>query len=157
MHRPSLRNGQSLAPLPARPAGSETSPRILLTEANRDHSALLGAALRNAGLTVVICNNGASACRRIHEEAFDLIVTDVVLPKVDGIELARRARRVNPRTGILFLTAFAHLVRDVRFRPGNGISVLKKPARTHIVVAEIHRMLAGAPARHRQMFSIPTD
>ena len=66
--------------------------KILLAEDDNDmRPFFLKKALDTAGYKVVAFDNGASAYNRLREEPFTLLLTDIVMPEMDGIELARRA------------------------------------------------------------------
>ncbi len=64
-------------------------------------------ALEKAGYHVTHFDNGASAYDRLREEPFSLLLTDIVMPEMDGIELARRASEIDPDLKIMFITGFA--------------------------------------------------
>jgi two-component system cell cycle response regulator CpdR len=66
-------------------------PKILLAEDDNDMRRFLVKALEKAGYEVRSFDNGASAYDRLREEPFNLLLTDIVMPEMDGIELARRA------------------------------------------------------------------
>jgi two-component system, cell cycle response regulator CpdR len=53
-------------------------------------------ALENAGFQVSSHDNGMSAYQRLREEPFEMLLTDIVMPEMDGIELARRASELGP-------------------------------------------------------------
>ena len=76
--------------------------------------------------------------------AFDLLLTDIVMPGMDGIELAKRAAAVNGGLKIMFITGFA----AVALHPSSGApkqaKVLSKPFHLREIVAEVDRMLAAA-------------
>ena len=65
--------------------------KILLAEDDDTMRRFLVMALEKAGYTVVAFGNGEEAHRRLMEEPFTLLLTDIVMPEMDGIELARRA------------------------------------------------------------------
>ena len=81
--------------------------RILLAEDDNDMRRFLAKALENAGYDVVSFDNGMSAYERIREEPFTLLLTDIVMPEMDGIELARRATQLDPDLKVMFITGFA--------------------------------------------------
>ena len=83
------------------------SPKILLAEDDNDMRRFLVKALENAGYEVIDYDNGMSAYRRLREEPFELLLTDIVMPEMDGIELARRAAELDPDIKIMFITGFA--------------------------------------------------
>ena len=81
--------------------------KILLAEDDTDMRRFLVKALQNAGYEVISYDNGLSAYQRLREEPFELLLTDIVMPEMDGIELARRAAELDPDIKIMFITGFA--------------------------------------------------
>ena len=81
--------------------------RILLAEDDNDMRRFLVKALERAGYDVCDYDNGASAYERLREEPFNLLLTDIVMPEMDGIELARRATEIDPDLKVMFITGFA--------------------------------------------------
>jgi DNA-binding response OmpR family regulator len=83
---------------------SPETPRILLVDDEQSLQKLLGYPLRKDGYEVVSAVNGQDALERFREDEFDLVVLDVMLPRVDGFEVCRqlRARSAVP---IIMLTA----------------------------------------------------
>ena len=79
---------------------SNDLPKILLAEDDTDMRRFLVKALQNAGFNVVSYDNGLSAYQRLREEPFELLLTDIVMPEMDGIELARRASSMPSISGI---------------------------------------------------------
>ena len=82
--------------------GSELSRRILLAEDDNDMRRFLVRALEQAGYQVASFDNGLSAYHRLREEPFELLLTDIVMPEMDGIELARRATELDPEIKVMF-------------------------------------------------------
>ena len=85
---------------------AEHAPRILLVDDEQSVQTLLAYPLRKEGYEVVPALNGQEALERLDDESFDLVVLDVMLPRVDGFEVCRqlRARSAVP---IIMLTAKA--------------------------------------------------
>src|SRR4051812_50048089 len=81
--------------------------KILLAEDDTDMRRFLVKALQGAGFEVIAYDNGLSAYQRLREEPFELLLTDIVMPEMDGIELARRASELDPDIKIMFITGFA--------------------------------------------------
>ena len=81
--------------------------KILLAEDDNDMRRFLVKALEKAGYKVSSFDNGASAYDRLREEPFSLLLTDIVMPEMDGIELARRATELDPDLKVMFITGFA--------------------------------------------------
>src|SRR6202021_978829 len=78
----------------------------LVAEDDIDMRRFLVKALQNAGVDVMAYDNGLSAYQRLREEPFELLLTDIVMPEMDGIELARRAAELDPDIKIMFITGF---------------------------------------------------
>ena len=101
--------------------------RILLAEDDNDMRRFLAKALANAGYDVVSYDNGRSAYERLREEPFTLLLTDIVMPEMDGIELARRATELDPDLKVMFITGYT----DQPLEPGllqvPGTALLIKP------------------------------
>ncbi|MCL2452437.1 MAG: response regulator [Alphaproteobacteria bacterium] len=119
------------------------SSKILLAEDDHDMRRFLGKALQNAGFDVVAFDNGLSAYHRLREEPFELLLTDIVMPEMDGIELARRATELDPDIKVMFITGFA----AVALNPDNSAppqaKVLSKPFHLKDLVNEVQRLLAA--------------
>ena len=81
-----------------------------------------------------------SAYRRLREEPFELLLTDIVMPEMDGIELARRASELDPDIKIMFITGFAAVALNPDFAGAQGRQGAVQavpPARTRQRGAEI--------------------
>ena len=113
--------------------------RILLAEDDQAMRAYLSRALENAGYDVVAVDRGTAALPLLEEEHFDLLLSDIVMPEMDGIELAQRCSEVSPRTKVMFITGFAAVsLRTNREAPQT--KVLSKPFHLKDLVLEVEQM-----------------
>ena len=119
------------------------SPKILLAEDDNDMRRFLVKALENAGYEVIDYDNGMSAYRRLREEPFELLLTDIVMPEMDGIELARRAAELDPDIKIMFITGFAAVALNADSKAPKDAKVLSKPFHLRDLVDEVNKMLAA--------------
>ena len=106
--------------------------------------AALDAALQNAGFDVISYDNGLSAYQRLREEPFELLLTDIVMPEMDGIELARRAAELDPDIKIMFITGFAAVALNSDSAAPKHAKVLSKPIHLRELVSEVQKLLAAA-------------
>jgi two-component system, cell cycle response regulator CpdR len=120
-----------------------TMSRILLAEDDNDMRRFLAKALENAGHDVVSFDNGKSAYERLREEPFSLLLTDIVMPEMDGIELARRATELDPDLKVMFITGFAAVALNPESDAPKDAKVLSKPFHLKDLVQEVERMLAA--------------
>ncbi|MEA2872752.1 MAG: two-component system, cell cycle response regulator CpdR [Hyphomicrobiales bacterium] len=122
---------------------TKTLPKILLAEDDNDMRRFLVKALENAGYEVTDYDNGMSAYRRLREEPFELLLTDIVMPEMDGIELARRAAELDPDIKIMFITGFAAVALNSDSAAPKNAKVLSKPVHLRELVSEVNKMLAA--------------
>ena len=120
------------------------SPKILLAEDDNDMRRFLVKALEKAGYKVMSYDNGASAYDRLREEPFSLLLTDIVMPEMDGIELARRATELDPDLKVMFITGFAAVALNPDSKAPKDAKVLSKPFHLRDLVDEVNKMLAAA-------------
>lgn len=78
---------------------------ILIIEDEERVAGLLKAGLEESGYQTMVAYDGAMGLRLFRTHRFDLVISDVVLPKMDGFELCKEIRKVNPVVPILMLTA----------------------------------------------------
>jgi two-component system, cell cycle response regulator CpdR len=117
--------------------------RILLAEDDESMRGFLERALTKAGYHVIAFANGKEAHERLQEEPFTLLLTDIVMPQMDGIELARRATELDPEIKVMFITGFAAVTLNTNLRPLKDARVLSKPFHLKDLVREIDRLLAA--------------
>ena len=113
--------------------------RILLAEDDNDMRQFLTRALKAAGYDVVAFDNGLSAYERIREEPFNLLLTDIVMPEMDGIELAQKATAVAPDMRVMFITGFAAVALKAG-KAAPSAKILSKPFHLRDLVAEVDRL-----------------
>ena len=116
--------------------------RILLAEDDESMRSFLERALTKAGYEVIAFANGKEAHERLKEQSFTLLLTDIVMPQMDGIELARRASEIDPNLKIMFITGFAAVTLNTDSRAVRDARVLSKPFHLKDLVREIDRLLS---------------
>ena len=117
--------------------------KILLAEDDTDMRRFLVKALQNAGFDVISYDNGLSAYQRLREEPFELLLTDIVMPEMDGIELARKATELDPELKVMFITGFAAVALNPENNAPKNAKVLSKPVHLRELVSEVNKMLAA--------------
>ena len=113
--------------------------RILLAEDDAAMRGYLERALERAGYAVTSVDRGTAALPLIETERFDLLLTDIVMPEMDGIELAQRAGAIAPDMRVMFITGFA----AVTLKAGKAVpqaKVLSKPFHLRDLVLEVDRI-----------------
>jgi two-component system, cell cycle response regulator CpdR len=118
--------------------------RILLAEDDDSMRGFLERALEKAGYDVVSHDNGKDALDRLQQEPFTLLLTDIVMPLMDGIELARRAGEIDPTLKIMFITGFAAVTLNNGVQTPPDARVLSKPFHLRDLVREVDTLLGAA-------------
>ena len=119
----------------------QKKPRILLAEDEEAMRVYLERALVNAGYEVVAVDRGTAAVPLLEAQEFDLLLSDIVMPEMDGIELAQHCAEVSPQTKVMFITGFAAVsLRASREQP--HAKVLSKPFHLRDLVLEVERVFA---------------
>ncbi|MCW1402232.1 response regulator [Novosphingobium sp. MW5] len=113
--------------------------RILLAEDEDAMRTYLARALENAGYEVVAVDRGTAALPLLEEQHFDLLLSDIVMPEMDGIELAQRCAEVSPETKVMFITGFAAVTLKAN-REAPQARVLSKPFHLKDLVMEVERV-----------------
>lgn len=119
--------------------------RILLAEDDDAMRSYLARALENAGYDVAAVDRGTAALPLLQAEEFDLLLSDIVMPEMDGIELAQRCAEISPRTRVMFITGFAAVTLKAS-REAPQATVLSKPFHLRDLIAEVQRIF-GEPVQ----------
>ncbi|MEO9599587.1 response regulator [Parasphingorhabdus sp.] len=113
--------------------------RILLAEDEQTMREHLTRALEKANYEVVAVDRGTAAVPFLEAEKFDLLLTDIVMPEMDGIELAQHCAAACPDTQVMFITGFS----GVTLRAGETVpkaKILSKPFHLRDLVLEVDRL-----------------
>jgi two-component system cell cycle response regulator CpdR len=113
--------------------------RILLAEDEDAMRTYLARALENAGYSVTAVDRGTAAVPLLESEHFDLLLSDIVMPEMDGIELAQRCAEISPTTKVMFITGFAAVTLKAN-REAPQARVLSKPFHLKDLVLEVERV-----------------
>ena len=126
--------------------------KILLAEDDDSLRSFLTAALRRAGHEVKSYEDGDTALVALEKEVFDLLLTDIQMPGIDGIELARRGAELDPAMKIVFITGFAAVALSNKSNTPAGAKILSKPFHLRELVDEVERVMAACGCLHESVF-----
>ena len=117
--------------------------RILIVEDDPSIREVTAIGLRGAGFTVSTASDGREALDRFHAEPFDLILLDVMLPIVDGLEVSREIRRTST-VPVVMLTARSDTIDVVVGLEAGADDYVKKPFEVPELVARVRAALRRA-------------
>jgi two-component system response regulator PilR (NtrC family) len=115
--------------------------RILVVDDERSMREMLGILLRREGHDVVVADNGRRAIECLNQKPFDLVVSDARMPDIDGLEVLRHARSINPSVIAIMITAFGSpdLIKGVEQL---GVTdYVEKPFNTEVLKFRIRKEL----------------
>jgi DNA-binding NtrC family response regulator len=122
---------------------------ILVVEDEEGVRAVVQAALERVGYRVTTATNGMEASRLLAEQEFGLVLTDVLMPDKDGIEVISELRRDHPNLPIIAMSGGGRLPRDGYLTIARHLgahAILQKPFTIDQLVATVDRLLLPATA-----------
>ena len=116
---------------------------VLVVEDQPEVRELAVVALRRAGYEVFEASDGDEAAARFHDRASSLalLLTDVVMPGLNGRELAQRLRAANPDLLVIFMSGYAHEILDQQELVGPGTAFVAKPFTPGALVRHVDALL----------------
>lgn len=115
--------------------------KVLLVEDEADLTLIVADTLRGLGYDVVIAADGVEGLDKYRSEGADIIVADVMMPRMDGFEMGRRIRQINRNVPLLFLTAKSEIDDIVEGFELGGNDYLKKPFKMLELIVRIKALL----------------
>ena len=122
------------------PRGTET---ILLTEDERDVREVAREFLESGGYTVIEARDGIEALGIVerHEGTIDLLITDMVMPRMTGQELAGRLKEQRPKLRMLYMSGYSERAAADSLRSEPGVRLLAKPFSRSALLRTVHELL----------------
>ena len=116
---------------------------ILIAEDDQSMCSFITLALEKAGHTVTTAHNGLDALAEIEkgEITFDLLLSDIVMPGMDGVELSNKASKIQPSLKVMFITGFAAVAMGRDDLDQEKAQILAKPFHLNDLVKQVETML----------------
>ena len=125
-------------------------PKILVVDDEEVTRLSLAEILSLEGYQVASAKNGEEALQKLEEEAFDLVLADLVMKEVDGLQVMEAAKRLSPETVVIMLTAHATLESAIQAMRRGAYDYLIKPCGAQEIVASVESGLAGQRQQRRR-------
>ena len=120
-----------------------TMAHILLAEDDDSMREFLAKALRRAGYEVIPVGDGLDALAQLSEVPFDLLLADIVMPGINGIDLAKHVNSETPELKVMLITGFAAVALKAKGEINPNAKVLSKPFHLNTLVDEVGKLLAA--------------
>lgn len=128
--------------------------RVLVVEDEKHLNRIITEAMEDEGYSVDSCFNGADALDYTLSAVYDVMILDIMLPKLDGLELVRRLRRGGNHTPVLFLTARDSVADKVEGLESGGDYYLTKPFDFQELIAVVHVMTRKYTGNRSNIYTI---
>jgi two-component system, OmpR family, response regulator len=122
---------------------SESVVHVLLVEDDDDNRELMAEVLESAGYHVIAAGSGAEGLQTLAERSVDVVVTDVGMPGMGGLEVARAAKEIAPQVPVVVVTGYAEREDITRARGHEVDAVLVKPVDPDSLTAVVDDMVKG--------------
>lgn len=113
--------------------------KILIADDDSSLRTFISAALSNEGFDVIEADDGEAAWNIIQNQNFDLLLTDIVMPNMDGVELSTKAIIHDPNMKIMFMTGFTGMQSELESKT----TVIAKPFHLKDIVERVKTALAN--------------
>jgi DNA-binding NtrC family response regulator len=120
---------------------STDAPHVLAVDDEVLIHGVLERLFTREGIQVTTCSNGKDAIERLETESFDLVLTDFMMPKMDGLELLAHIREHHPATSVIMITAHDNVQHAVRAMQKGAIDYIPKPFSTDELVDRVESAL----------------
>lgn len=116
--------------------------KVLLVDDEVEFVETLAERMRNRGMDVATTNSGSEALDRVDDEDFDVVVLDLKMPGIDGLEALKRIKRRRPDIQVVLLTGHATVEKGVEAIKEGAMELLEKPVDLASLTEAIHQAKA---------------
>ena len=132
-------------------------PRILFVDDEHLLHSLFDRLFTRKGMEITSCYSAVQAMEELKKSEFDLVVTDFMMPDVDGLELLSHIRQEHPETKVIMITAHANVQHAVRTMQNGAIDYIPKPFKPKELVARVKTRLRRTTESAPERLTIAAD
>ncbi|RMD91416.1 MAG: response regulator [Calditrichaeota bacterium] len=116
--------------------------RILLIEDRPEISLVLQEILIDQGFITDVVGSGREALEFVRQTAYDLLITDLELPDINGLTVIEQCMQISPDIRVLFITGYQELMEMARSKIGKHCQIIEKPCRPQKIIDMVNQLLA---------------
>jgi DNA-binding NtrC family response regulator len=116
--------------------------KVLLVDDEEEFVETLAERMRTRGMEVSTTNSGADALELVEDESFDVVVLDLKMPGIDGLEALKRIKQRRPDIQVVLLTGYATVEKGVEAIKEGALEFLEKPVDIASLTEAIHKAKA---------------
>jgi len=125
------------------PTTTDSAPRVLVVDDERSMRELLGIVLKREGYEVVLAENGGAALEALRRQSVDLVISDIKMPDMSGVDVLRAAKQADPDLPVVMITAFASTETAVEAMRLGACDYLSKPFDVDELRLKVREKLEG--------------
>jgi two-component system, NtrC family, response regulator PilR len=133
------------------PATERRPPRILVVDDERSMRELLAIVLRREGYEVLLAENGRSAVSLLEREPVDLLISDIKMPDLSGVDVLRAAKKIDPDILGIMITAFASTESAVEAMRLGACDYLSKPFDIDLLKMKVREKIENRQLRQENV------
>ena len=126
--------------------------KILVVDDDEGVRQVLGQSLQDAGFRVSSVESGEKAVAAAREETFDLVILDMVLPRVDGMEVLRDITAAKPDLPVVMITGYASVETAIKAMKMGAVDYIVKPFRMEEVELVVGKALERSHLRRENVY-----
>lgn len=127
------------------------SIRILIVDNDKSHAVAMRETLDRVGYTCKVATSGPEGARTIEQETFDIVITDLVMNDVDGMEILSRAKEYLPDCQVIVVTGHASVPKAVEAMQQGAFNFLEKPLNTDRLRAVTEKAAEAVALTHQNV------
>jgi DNA-binding NtrC family response regulator len=131
--------------------------RILIVDDEKDFAETLSERLAVRDYDVTTALSGEEAINKVRNYLFDVVILDVAMPGIDGIEALREIKSLKPLTEVIMLTGHATVETAIEGMKLGALDFLLKPCETNELVAKINRAHARKAEHEERIRAVKVD
>lgn len=119
----------------------EPRANLLIVDDNRGHGQALAKLFSKEGYKVALATNGEEALEILSKDSFELIITDLRMPRKGGLQLLKEIKALNPQTMVIIVTAYGDYISYHEAMSGGVFEYLNKPIKRNEILAVAEKAL----------------
>jgi len=121
--------------------------KALLIDDEKDLVTALTERLGYRGIEAEFCLDGPSALERLESKEFDVVILDLKLPGMDGVEVQGRIRKSRPKLPVILITGHGAPPEQLGLEPGGHYEFLEKPVALDLLIEKIREVVGEVPEK----------
>ena len=125
--------------------------RVLLVDNDKDHAKAMAESLERIGLDCTFATSGPEGSKLLNEFIYDIVVTDLMMNEVDGMEILKQAKESQPDCEVILVSGHATVARAVEAMRGQAFNFLEKPITPKRLQAVVSKAVDAVQLRQQNM------